>query len=213
MRVRKTELGGQRFGRLLVGNFVRKGKYVYWECICDCGTVKSVLSSNLTNGSTQSCGCLLKLNGRFTRTHGKSTSRSYHKWSGMLTRCYSENSGSYPDYGGRGIRVCRRWHKFESFYSDMGDPKPSMTLERIDNNGNYSPENCRWATRREQSRNRRSIKFLDFNGERKPLWQWTKKLKIPYSTIQTRLRNGWSVDRALGTPRGKAWDSNFRHQQ
>lgn len=118
----------------------------------------------------------------------------------MLTRCNNSNSAFYPDYGGRGIRVCDRWKVFDNFIADMGEPEIGMTLDRIDNNGPYSPENCRWATRSIQSRNRRSNTRVCINGQTKTIADWIEHFGISRNTFRSRQRRGWDLAVALSTP-------------
>lgn len=195
------DLVGQRFGRLLVKEFggVYKNRRYHWDCICDCGNTVRVVRDNLVNGHTQSCGCLsLELKTK----HGKSKSRDYYIYHMMIQRCYNPKDSGYKWYGGRGVTVCGRWlESFENFYEDMGKRPKGMSLDRKDNDGNYEPSNCRWATKEEQHSNTRSNVWLNHDGERQTRTQWARDLGINQETLRYRLNQlGWSIKKALTTP-------------
>ena len=202
---------GQKFGQLVVrqtGGKNYRGR-VMWLCRCDCGNAKEVLPYNLLSGNTKSCGCLMReVHLVLHRTHGATARGSgarglYNRWQAMLTRCRNPNVSNYKNYGGRGISVCDRWMQFENFYADMGDPPDGASLDRIDNQGNYEPQNCRWSDRKEQNRNRRISHVIVHDGISLPISAWAEKLGVTRGLIRDRLRLGWSVERALTTPARK----------
>jgi hypothetical protein len=155
--MRRIERLGQRFGRLVVISMsIKQGNRRGFMCRCDCGAERFVLGCSLKGGSTSSCGCLRnELRKNLNLIHGKTNTRAYRTWSSMLNRCRNPKHEHYAYYGGRGISVCKQWGSFEQFYNDMGDPPAGLTLDRINNDGNYEPGNCRWADRKTQSQNRR----------------------------------------------------------
>lgn len=199
------DLTGVRFGRLLV---LRRGANgnsgaVRWVCRCDCGTEKEHFANGLRSGQTASCGCSqverFRAYGKAKRKHGLSRTKEEDAYRHMMARCYNEKAPQYKNYGGRGIRVCDSWREsITAFASDMG-PCPSVThsVERIDVNGDYEPSNCRWATWKEQQRNRRNNRMVTLRGETKPLAQWCEDLGLNYARIHARLRKGWSPEKAL----------------
>lgn len=197
----RNDLTGRRFGRWMVLGYVgaSPGRASYWLCRCDCGTERAVHSSRLRSGDSQACGC------RRTSpnlSHGKWGTPEYNSWAGMLRRCTTPTNPKYPEYGGRGIKVCQRWNEsFQAFYDDMG-PRPSSahSLDRIDNDGDYEPSNCRWATRAEQQSNRRVNHLVTYNGETLTVKQWAEKMGISEVTLLGRLRSNWPVKRALTEP-------------
>lgn len=199
------DLVGQQFARLTVlSRAGSQNKKSTWLCRCQCGKEVVVKSDNLKNGNTKSCGCQKRDSTIATmqatkRTHGMSQTSEYKIWVHMKQRCENPNYGMYPEYGGRGITVCKQWSEsFEAFYRDMGArPGPEYSIDRKDVNGNYEPNNCRWATDEEQSSNRRNNHYIEYNGQRKTLTQWSREVGLHPTTIRLRLRAGWSVERAF----------------
>lgn len=197
----EENLIGLTFGKLLVVSKVSKRR---WICKCACGSEKelSLTTCTLVKFKVQSCGCLLAEKTRKRCiTHGMSYSTEYTSWAAMKARCLDFKSKDYQRYGKKGITVCGRWLIFENFLEDMGfKPTPKHSLDRIDYTGNYTPENCRWATKKEQANNRISNKLITFNGETLTISEWTTKLGLNRKTISNRLHSGWTEERALTTP-------------
>lgn len=205
------DLTGQRFGRLIVisqepSRKLDKGHSVsMWLCRCDCGNQKIIRSDSLRSGRTNSCGCLHKeqLLARTTR-HGMTGSRLYITWQNMKDRCFNEKCSGYKDYGGRGISVCSEWKdSFENFYewSLLNGYTDSLTIDRIDVNRNYEPQNCRWTTREAQNRNKRNNHYLTYNGITKTISEWAADIGMDYDTLHARIKYyGWTVEQALITP-------------
>ncbi len=184
---------GDRFNYLtVIDPCVRMDKYSnrYALFRCDCGNEKTMLAHPVKNGKVKSCGCFkAKFDKQKLVTHGQSNDPIYSVWEGMKARCQNPNSISYPNYGGRGIKVCERWQSFENFAADMG-PRPDFAeIDRIDNDGPYSPENCRWVTKAGNANNRRTTRLIEFNGETKSVSEWAKHLGIQVSTLDYRLKN------------------------
>lgn len=194
------DLSGEKFGRLTATKRVgvNKNKKVLWECVCECGNKINVPTSNLTTGHTRSCGCI---NVDRLKTHGHSHTRIWGIWQGMLRRCYDENCTNYQGYGGRGISVCNEWREdFSAFlrWANENGYMDTLTIDRTDVNGNYTPENCRWATMKEQCNNKRSNEYLIFKGEKHTVAEWANILGIATNTLWMRINvHGWSVERAL----------------
>ena len=199
MTTPRLDLTGKRFGRLVVISYKRESK---WLCRCDCGNESLVRSDHLKSAATRSCGCLnvetaIASNLRHGHARGLAT-QTYRAWMAMRNRCGNPQD---PRYGGRGIYVCERWYVYENFLADMGEP-PSLglSIDRINNDGNYEPSNCRWATWSEQMRNRRNSRKLEFRGRTLNLCGWAELLGIQASTLRRRIDVlGWSIERALTT--------------
>lgn len=193
-----VDLKGSRFGRLKVtARFhpVKKSQ-TKWLCVCDCGNEIIVFAGNLTRGHTKSCGCLTL---ELRRTHGLTDTGEYRIYRNMLRRCCSPKDKRYSDYGGRGIGVCESWRdSFEAFYTDMG-PRPSSnhSLDRINNDGWYSLENCKWSTGVEQQNNTRRNVIVEHDSRSLTLAQWARELNVNTSTLRKRLSRGWSVAQAF----------------
>lgn len=197
------DITGKIYGKLTVICFIetRKRK-AHWKCNCECGKTIIVKSNSLNNGSTKSCGCKYKeANSKRLTTHGMTNSSIFNLWKGMIQRCSNPNSTHFKNYGGRGITVCNRWLDFKNFYSDMGEKPTNKTLDRIDVNGNYCPENCWWATAKQQANNKRNNRIITFNGKSQSLMQWSTEKGINRCTLSDRLNSlNWSIGKALTTP-------------
>jgi len=195
---------GDRFGRLVIVREVeRRKKKRYFLCRCDCGNERVVRLVAMRAGEVKSCGCLRDEQNRVAAIkHGCWGTGPYWCWHSMKDRCLNPNSAVYHHYGGRGITVCPEWMEFEPFYqwAIENGYRPGLTLDRIDNNGNYEPSNCRWVTRRQQMLNTRRNKRLTFNGETKTLKEWADDLRFEYHVLRNRIARGWSVRRAFTTP-------------
>ena len=197
-----TDYTGQIFGRLTALFFERRNGYRGWVCRCACGTETWARAGSLKSGNTKSCGCLQKENQATNRiTHRMSYSKIYRVWASMLRRCDNSKVNSYPRYGGRGIRVCPEWLDFSAFLRDMGEPPPGTSLDRLDNDGPYSPDNCRWATLEEQGSNKRNNHKLTAFGKTLTLAEWSRETGLNYCTLKSRISDsGWPPERALSTP-------------
>lgn len=212
---------GQKFGKLtVVGETIvlsrnEKNKYRLRKalCKCECGKEKMVSIMCLTSGHSTSCGCYASEVHRKRQTiHGESTGKKtiaveYNTWNSLRARCNNPRYRKYNDYGGRGISVCERWmESYSNFLEDMGRrPSPKHSIDRIDNNGNYEPSNCRWATFYEQMNNRRRTKYITVFGETKAAGEWARIVKIPLMIIDQRIRKGWKPFDALMRPILSGW--------
>ena len=189
----KLDLIGQNFNRLTVIQESGRNKFgqIEWLCLCDCGNEVSVVRARLKGGHTQSCGCLLlEWVKTDKRKHGGRHTAEYHIWLDMKQRCSNPNNIGYPNYGGRGIKVCERWMNFENFISDVGKrPSPRHSLDRYpDMNGGYGPNNFRWATRDQQQNNVRKNIWIEFGGVKMTRSNWAKCLGIADSTLKNHLK-------------------------
>lgn len=200
--MRLTDRLGQRYGRLLVTerapNKSETDTNARWKCLCDCGRETVQYGQDLKKGKVISCGCW---NEEKRFKHGLADTPVHRVWIGMRSRCNNPKTREYANYGGRGIKVCERWDSFENFVADMGIRPEGYSIDRINNDGNYEPSNCRWATTTQQLNNRRVNRVLELNGERKTIGEWSAKLGIGWHTIRSRVdRYGWTIEKALTTP-------------
>lgn len=169
--------------------------YIYWLCRCGCRAEREVQEGRLLSGTFSDCKCPRKF-------HGCWRTRAYTSWSQMKSRCSNPNTPHYHRYGGRGIKVCDRWKdSFQNFLEDMGQPPgKGYTLDRMDNNGDYTPENCRWATKKEQARNTQQLRLFTINGETRCLTEWCEIYNAKFKTVEARLKYGWDILNALIRP-------------
>lgn len=211
MKPATKDLTGMKFGRWTVLEFAGYKNYgtktrAFWHCKCDCGKEKDVVGHNLIEGKTQSCGCLHNelLVKHFTK-HGarktkEKTERLYFTWKNMRARCLDTSNRHYSYYGGRGIAVCDEWkNSYSSFrkWALENGYNESLTIDRIDVNGNYEPSNCRWATRQEQARNKRTNIFIEYNGEKYVLNDLAQMVGVNRKTLKRRIDKGLSVQEAI----------------
>lgn len=191
---------GKTYSRLTIKAIGRTASRSYYAvCDCECGTKDiAVRIDGIRKGSTKSCGCFTKDR---LKTHGLSGNPVFRRWIAMMARCYNPNHPSYPNYGGRGIKVCQRWHDPKNFVSDMNDGfNPSLQLDRIDSNGNYSKSNCRWISQRKNLDNKRKTHRVSYNGHSLTVNEWSKKTGISAKLIRKRIfERQWEVERALTT--------------
>lgn len=201
----KIDLTGQRFGKLLV---IEKSKErtklgaVLWNCQCKCGNSRLAIAGNLRCGTATSCGC----ESYSTRkSHGMTNTRTFKSWDSMKQRCLNHNAPDFSRYGGRGIKICESWlNSFAEFLSDMGERPDATTLDRIDVNGNYEPNNCQWATRSKQQRNKTTSFLIEWNGIIKCAADWAEEVGISSKIICGCINAGWTPQDALTKPNRKA---------
>ena len=195
---------GDEYGRLTAIKFIYKNKLGYqcWLFKCSCGNKKVISINYIRSGVTKSCGCfrreqnaLLNLN---NTTHGMSKTRTYISWQKMKGRCLDKDNRNYKWYGARGIKVCKRWlNSFKNFLEDMGERPSDKTLDRINNDGNYCKNNCKWSTKKEQMNNTRKNIVLIYKGKTQTAKQWADELDINYNTIRYRIKKKWNIERIL----------------
>lgn len=198
---------GQKFNRLTVLELFKKeqvylfngkknGFRYFYTCLCDCGKITVVAKSHLLSGHTRSCGCI-------SQKHLKTNTRLFRIWIGIKGRCLNKNNKKFKNYGGRGISICDEWkNDFKTFYdwAISNGYADNLTIDRIDNNGNYEPSNCRWVSQEVQQNNKSNNYFIEYNGKSMTLSQWTKLYNLNYSTVVSRLSYGWTIEKALITP-------------
>ena len=197
---------GQRFTRLLVVERAENEKNgsARWVCQCDCGNTIVISSYHLRNEDVKSCGCFQRDFPNRT-THGHSGEPIYDEWCGMKARCYNKSQKAYKNYGGRGITVCERWrNNFKDFLDDVSElphfGEEGYSLERINNDGNYEPSNCKWATIEDQANNKRSNHMITYNGKTQSVKKWADEVGVNYGTLKSRINRGWAIEKALTEP-------------
>lgn len=207
----RIDITGNRYGRLKVINYAYSAKNQrHWVCLCDCGNITLPTTNSLKKGNTTSCGCRAReLTKKFNHDrrkykmeYEKNRPVLYYTWLNMCRRCNNPKMPDYYRYGGRGIKVCDEWldySTFEEWAMNSGWEK-GLTLDRIDNEGNYFPENCRWATRDQQANNKRTCIFLTYNGKTQTMAQWARECGVSSTTISNRYHAGWDAERIITTP-------------
>jgi len=197
-------LPGMHFGQWSVIAYDGSSKYGnrMFRCACDCGSVRSVSARELHRGLSLSCGHASRFTGVENRTHGKCETKLYKVWSSMKARCSNSKDKAYPNYGGRGIFVCEEWLQFEPFYkwAMANGYKTGLTIERKNNGGNYEPSNCMWIPKGDQSNNTRRCRMIFYQGEKHTIKDWALILGVPYARLQSRLKYGWDIDKAIQEP-------------
>lgn len=197
------DLTGKKFGRLTVVSFDHKGgTRTYWKCECECGGTRIVANDHLKRGEVTDCGCYRRHIARWEK-HGKSNERIYTIWDLMKRRCFDSNRVEYKNYGGRGITVCPEWLDAQNFteWAYQNGYSNELTLDRIDNDGDYCPQNCRWVSRKEQSNNKRNNRLITHNGQTKTITQWAEENGLPYYVLKKRYdKLGWTFERAISEP-------------
>lgn len=201
-QVDPSQFAGKTFGYWTVVEFAGVYKRCsMFVCQCRCGKLRTVRVTTLRR-ENPSCGCRIReVTARRNTTHNAYHTRARVAYSSMMTRCYNPRTRSYKNYGGRGVRVCDRWKSAAAnFIADMGQPPPGCSLDRIDTNGDYCPENCRWATVVEQANNKRSNTRLTYNGKTQSIADWSRETGITLTSIRKRIKRGWPAEEILTTP-------------
>ncbi len=202
----KFDLTGEIFGRLLAIQPTdrRVDKKIVWEFLCDCGKTHYAVATHVKSGHIRSCGCLaidvlVNRNTKHGATSGSHKKRplSYRIWVGMIARCTHSWHKNWNRYGGRGISVCARWQDYPNFLSDMGEPDKNMTIERIDNSGNYEPANCMWATRLEQAQNTSRNVYIEHNGKRQTMAMWAREFGMSTSSFWIKINRGVHISEII----------------
>lgn len=197
----KLNLKGKRFSRLLALESTHLPYRTAWLCLCDCGVKKVVATSSLTAGLTKSCGCwhLEQVRNKAIkhRTHGQRNTLTYKTWISMRCRCSAKSGRFQKYYYLAGIRVCKRWHKFENFLADMGPKPPGLSLDRINSTKGYSRANCRWATLQQQNQNRKGCIWFRYKNEKLNLREWSRRLGIDSATLYRGHQRGWSLRKII----------------
>lgn len=196
---------GYRIGKLVVVEYLglNENKRNIWKCRCDCGNEKIYMTSQLTNGKTKSCGCSHHEIGKYLRKYNDRDRKLYYRWTLIKQRCNNPNNKRYKDYGGRGITICNEWNNdFYSFrdWAISNGYEENLTIDRIDNNKGYSPDNCRWVTNKQQANNKRTNRYITIDGITKTMKQWADEYNIDYHTVQNRIFHGWDEIEAIITP-------------
>lgn len=209
-----NDISGKTFGRLTVVSLSEiKNSKRHWECKCICGNIRKIQEDSLTHGRTKSCGCLRTEVNIFKGTiHGLRKHSLYGVWDGMINRCYRDTCEHYKSYGGRGISICDEWRNdFVAFYnwSTNNGYEKGLTIDRIDNEGNYEPSNCKWSTRKQQQANRRNTIFIEIDGAIKSLSEWSDESGISKKVIDYRIRKGWIPSEAVFKP----INTNYRRKR
>lgn len=198
------DLTNKKFGKLIViKRSEKKSKKVYWDCLCDCGNIKSIASCHLLSGSIKDCGCLKKERiSKLNYKHGESTTKLYRTYNHMKDRCYRETDTHYKNYGGRGIKICDEWlgeNGYLNFskWAKTNGYDEKFSIDRINVNGNYEPSNCRWVGIKKQSNNKTNNHYLYYNGQKYTLTELANKFNIKQETLRKRLKLGWKLEDAL----------------